>query len=71
MSKATVFLKGGHPPIVVESYSAVHVLTGEGEELKPTEPFLPIDAKCAYTLSGGKQTLCFAGSEVQAILIEK
>jgi len=71
MPKATVFLKGERPPIVVESYTTVHVLTGDGRELAPTDPFLPIDVRCAYTLSGGKQTLCFAGSEVQTILIEK
>ena len=71
MSKAIVYLKGGHPPIVVESYSITHVLTGEGKKLTPEAPFLPIDAKCAYTLTGNGQTLCFAGSEVQAILIEK
>ncbi|MBQ7516385.1 MAG: hypothetical protein IJS96_08895 [Schwartzia sp.] len=69
--KATVYLKG-RPPIVIEPYKSTNVLTGEGKALTPTDPYLPIDVRCSYSLiSDNKTTLCFAGSELQAIHIEE
>ncbi|MBQ8697372.1 MAG: hypothetical protein IJ521_00010 [Schwartzia sp.] len=70
-SKATVYLKGEKPPVVVEGFAEVYMTTGSQEKpVRIVPEHLPIYHGNAYSFIGSNSSLSVAGSELQAVYFE-
>ena len=69
--KATIYLKGEKPPIVVDDFCEVYMEKGSKESLARIVPErLAIYPDNAYTFIGNNSSLSVTGSELQAVHFE-
>ena len=70
--KATIYLKGDKPPVIVDGFKGVYVHSSSQEEpqrIVPERLFVYPDK--AYTFVGENSSLSVVGIELQAVHFEK